>query len=153
MSRSTLSLTILATLVAGLLFSSPAFAQSTSWSDSCADDGTLFGVFCALSTEFRFLPKALALLSYATGVTLFFLALMGWKKYGDDPTQTSVRDLVMKMVVGAFLISLPLAMQMVVKTVAGKGMDDSAAVSTITKRPCSARGSTLDSGMTSRSGC
>lgn len=145
---SPLTLGLLAIAVAGL-FSSPAFAQSTVWAKGCSADGTLAGVFCSLSTEFRFIPQALAVFSYAAGVVMFYLGLLGFKKYGDDPSQTPLRDLVMKFVLGAFLISLPLAMNFVVNTVVGKG--GVVASDKVVKRPCLAHGSSLDSTITSTS--
>ena len=139
-----LHLGILAVLVAGLFSSSPAFAQSATWAPGCGADGTLNAIFCSLSTEFRFIPKALALFAYAGGVILAFIALLNLRAYGDDPSQTPLRDIVMKFLLGAILISLPLGMQVIVKTVTGKGLADQNIQDTAIDRPCLARGSSLD---------
>lgn len=136
------------------LFSFPAFAQQGGgvWAKGCEVDGSLSGLFCSLSTEFRFIPKALAIFSYAAGVMLFFIALLAVKQYGDDPSQTPLRGIVIKFVLGAFLISLPMAMEVVVKTVTGDSMDTSSTVVRV-QRPCLAHGSALDSGKFTNPAC
>lgn len=136
------------------LFSSPAFAQAKDvWSQGCTADGTLAGIWCSMSTEFRFIPKALALFAYAGGVTLFFIGLINLRAHVDDPSQTPLRDIIMKFVLGAFLISLPLAIQVVVTTVTGKGLSNQDLTEVTVARPCSAHKSAIDSTTVANAAC
>ncbi len=133
-------------LIAGL-FSFPAFAtgpKAATW--TCTGDGTISNIWCSLSNEFRFIPKTLVVMAYGAGIILTMLGLLGLKKYGDDPSQTPLRDVVMKFVLAAFLIMLPYAMQVVVGSVTGKGLGNQNAIDTKVGRPCAARRSTINGG-------
>lgn len=128
--------------------SAASFESKGPWSEKCAVDGTFSSIFCSLGTEFRYIPKTLVLMSYASGVLLFFIGLLNLRAHGDDPSQTPLRDILMKFVLGAFLISLPLAMEVVVKSVTGSTMANTAGATSV-RRPCLAHGSALDPSLTS----
>jgi hypothetical protein len=122
-------------LIAGLL-PFPALAQTpTQWASKCTADGTLYGLFCNLGAQFRYMPQLLATLCYTGGAGLLLMALLNLKAYGDDPSSVPIRSVIMKLVLATFLISLPLAMQVFVGSVTGQKVEANMSFTT-GERPC-----------------
>lgn len=128
--------TVVTVFLAGLFFAFPAAAQmgqeSSSW--ACGDgNGTLNSIFCGITTQFRWMPKTLSIFSYVIAVMLFVSGLLQLKEYGDDPSKTPLRGIIIKLALGTMLISLPFMTQIFVTTVTGA--DDMATATISVSKP------------------
>jgi hypothetical protein len=81
--------------------------------------GTVNAVFCNLVQAFSPFASFLALCTYVMATFLGLTGLLNLKAYGDDPSQTPLRSIIIKFALAAMLISLPLAMQVFVTSVTG----------------------------------
>jgi hypothetical protein len=119
-AMSWLPLGVLVAFVAGL-FPFPAFAAGT-----CDESGggSLYTIFCSLAFNLENVPKAMAVFCYAGGLVLTMQGLLNLRNYGDDPSQTPLRSIAMKFALAAMLIGLPLAIQVVVGSMTGQGVED-----------------------------
>ena len=117
---SKLLLIALVVSLAGL-FPFQAFADTAdanAW--NCADGAHgLNRIFCGMTTQFRFLPKLLAIFAYVFAAVLAVQAMLQLKEYGDDPSKTPLQSIIIKLVLAAALISLPFAMQTFITAVTG----------------------------------
>jgi len=86
---------------------------------SCSGDG-MNQVFCNLVTEISPFAKLLAMVAYVMSASLVLSGLLDLKAYGDDPSQTPLKGIIMKFVLAAMLISLPLTMNIFVSAVTGQ---------------------------------
>jgi hypothetical protein len=97
-----------------------AFAQAQDANSWQCDGGTSINkIFCGITTQFRYLPKLLAIFAYVIAAILAFKGLLQLREYGDDPSKTPLQSIVIKFALAAALISLPLAMQLFITTVTG----------------------------------
>lgn len=99
-----------------------------------AQSKTLGGAFANLSLNFLPAAKTMAILAYVMAAAITLVGLLHLKNYGDDPSQTPIRSILMKFVLAAMLISLPFAMQVFVTTVTG--VDSIESQTQITNMPC-----------------
>lgn len=120
-SSSLLTGLVVTVFLAGLFFAFPAAAQMNQDSGSwiCDGGGTLNNIFCGITGQFRFMPKTLSVFSYVLAVMLFVSGLLQLKEYGDDPSKTPLRSIIIKLAMGTMLISLPYMTQIFVTTVTG----------------------------------
>jgi hypothetical protein len=128
-----LLLGVLVTVITGLLPFS-AHAGAGNFATACSNDGTLYGVFCNIGNQLRYLPKTLVTFCYVMAAVLAMVGLLNLKAYGDDPTSVPIRTIIMKFILAAFLISLPSAIQVFVTSVTGtKNIEQNEAIG---GRPC-----------------
>lgn len=109
---------LVAVFLVGLFFPFAAEAGQNSGTWSCAGTG-LNKIFCGITSQFRFMPKLLALFSYVIAIGLAVSGLLQLKQYGDDPSKVPLRGIIIKLALSAMLISLPFSMQIFVTTVTG----------------------------------
>lgn len=122
-----------------VILSLVAFAAGLLPLPAYAAGETLYNVFLSLSKNFIWLPRVMAMLCYVGGAALTMLGLLSLKTYGDDPTSIPLRSVVMKFVLAALLISLPLSMELFITTVVGTKSKNAA----ITARPTALGNSNL----------
>lgn len=126
---------VVTVFLAGLFLAFPAAAQmgqeSSSW--TCSGEGTLNSIFCGITSQFRWMPKTLSTFSYVLAVILFVSGLLQLKEYGDDPSKTPLRGIMIKLALGTMLISLPFMTQIFVTTVTGA--DDMATATISVSKP------------------
>ncbi len=129
---------------ADIASSAAAFSSNFAGENPCADEESIYRIFCSLSWEFRFIPRLMALLCYVGGVALILMGLLNLRAYGDDPSSTPLRSVLMKFALGALLISVPLTMDVIVRSVSGgtQGVDSE---SEPLNRPAVMRGNSLNS--------
>lgn len=109
---SILTIGLLGVFLAGLL-PFPAYAA-----EGCSKDG-INTIFCSIVLQFGVFPKFLATISYVMAAIFGLLGLLQLKEYGEDPSKTPLRSILMKFFLSAVLVSLPLAMRVFVTTVTG----------------------------------
>lgn len=118
---------LLILFLVGLFFPFAAEAKDVTTSWNCSGDKNLNTIFCGITSQFRFMPKLLSLFAYAIATFLAVSGLMQLKQYGDDPSKTPLRSIVIKLALSAMLVSLPFAMQVFVTTVTGADKIENAA--------------------------
>jgi hypothetical protein len=94
-------------------------ADKFSQSPSCTASANIGAVFCNLVKNFSPFASMLAVISYVMSAILTLTGLLNLKAYGDDPSQTPLRSILVKFALAAMLLSLPLAMQVFVTSVTG----------------------------------
>ena len=104
----------------------------------CKADNTLNKVFCGLVVQFSPFAKFLAVIAYVMAIALLLTGLLNLKAYGEDPSQTPLRSILIKFVLAAMLVSLPMAMQIFVTSVTGVSSIDTKVT---IKQPKSFKGS------------
>lgn len=111
-----LFLSVLATLVAGL-FPFPAFAAE----DTCSYVTGINTIFCGMTAAFKSSPMLLSMISWIIAVIMAITALINLKEYGDDPSRTPLKNIIIKLLIAVLLISLPLIMKTIGSTMASGG--------------------------------
>ncbi len=109
---------LVAVFLVGLFFPFVAEAGQNSGNWNCTGSG-ISKIFCGITSQFRFMPKLLAIFSYVIAIGLAVSGLMQLKQYGDDPSKVPLRNIIIKLALSAMLISLPYSMQIFVTTVTG----------------------------------
>lgn len=89
-------------------------------SDSCTEQAGLNRVFCNLVVEISPFSKLIALFAYVLATGLVLSGMLSLKAYGDDPSRTPVKTIIIKFVLATLLISLPLSMNIFISTMTGK---------------------------------
>jgi hypothetical protein len=92
---------------------------STLPQDAFAQVGTVGTIFERLADQFSTMAGTMAFFCYLSGAVLGFTGLLNLRAYGDDPSSVPFRSIIIKFALGAFLISLPFAIQIAVATVTG----------------------------------
>ncbi len=93
--------------------------------DACSADKTLGNVFCNLTEQMGLFPALLSIGAYVMAAVITLIGFINLKNYGDDPSAVPLRSIIMKFVFAVLLISLPLTMQIIVRTVTGaKSIDE-----------------------------
>lgn len=85
----------------------------------CAMTGTVGDIFCNIAIQFTPVTGLMSVLVYALAAVLILMGLLSLKEYGDDPSRVPFRSIVVKFVLGCFLFSLPLAMELFMTSVTG----------------------------------
>lgn len=92
--------------------------QSSFYTASCTGTG-LNAVFCNMVVEISPYAKLLAMISYVLAAMMLLSGLLELKAYGDDPSRTPIKGILMKFIVATMFVSLPLAMNMFITSVTG----------------------------------
>ncbi len=109
-----------AALTTGLLAASDAQAANN------------FGSIAAnINTSMSSLPALISAVAYLFGVLLAVLGILKIKDHVENPSQTPLKDGVIRLVIGGFLFALPILLEAMTETVDAGGAGAGATTATL----------------------
>lgn len=104
-----------------------------------------------VANETRFIPQFINIICYCIGTFLVANSLFKLRAHVENPTQAPLKEGLIKMAVGVFLLALPFTMSMVLETMTGLSAGISAGASIDAATP-DADGRVITTGATAASG-